>query len=298
MLDSKRRGLEECHTNDLIGGTHVLKSLISPADIGNVYEDSDGEVDRETLTETLFRCLENCFTDDEAQSLRGQLITINMPVADSLARRYFGHGERDDDLKQVAYLGLTKAVAGFEPGRGKNFLAYAVPTVTGELKKHFRDRCWTVRPPRRIQDLQRQVTIAGEELNQELHRRPSVKEIAERLDVPVEHVTEAMSAQGCFTPASLETPLREDGATTFADMLRSEDEDFELAEGHLLLEPLVRSLSERDRQIVALRFFEDWTQEQIANRLGITQMQVSRLLTRLLAQLRERMTAPADSHAA
>lgn len=269
----------------------MLKSHSTPVEALGIHDDPDDEIDRDALTETLFRCIDQSTSDDEIRSLRGQVVAVNMPVADSLARRYFGHGERDDDLKQVAYLGLTKAVAGFEPGRGKNFLAYAVPTVTGELKKHFRDKCWTVRPPRRIQDLQRQVTIAAEELNQELHQRPTTKQIAERLDVPTEHVVEAMSAQGCFTPASLETPLREDGTTTFADMLRNEDDDFERSEGHLLLEPLVKSLSERDRQIIALRFFEDWTQDQIADRLGITQMQVSRLLTRMLGQLRERMTS-------
>lgn len=249
----------------------------------------EAEVDRETLTATLFYRIGQCGDEDEAQTLREQVVSINMQIAKSLARRYFGHGENNDDLKQVAYLGLTKAAAGFDPSRGGNFLSYAVPTITGELKKHFRDRCWTVRPPRRIQDLQRQITSAREVISRETHHQATIHELAAKLEVSAEQISEAGAAQGCFTPTSLDVPLKNDTTTTFADLLQDDNRDLEQSEAHLLLAPLVKSLPESDRQILSLRFFEEWTQEQIAQSLGTSQTQISRRLSRLMLQLRQRV---------
>lgn len=250
----------------------------------SAYDDS--EVDRETLTTTLFRCIEECDHPHEAAHLRDQVISINMPVAESLARRYFGHGENNDDLSQVAYLGLTKAVAGYDPTVGKHFLAYAIPTITGEIKKHFRDRCWSVRPPRRVQNLQREITSARESLAQRGHHQPTVEEIAHELDLPRSEVVEAVSALGCFTPSSLDVPLKSDTSTTFGDLIGDEGRDFERSEARMSLAPLLKDLPEEDRQILAMRFFEEQTQEQIAKSLGTSQMQISRRLSRLMDELR------------
>lgn len=260
----------------------------------HVAVEPDAEVDREFLTETLFHSIAECQDADEIESLRSQIVSINMQVAESLARRYFGHGENNDDLKQVAYLGLTKAVQGFDAELGHNFLSYAVPTITGELKKHFRDRCWTVRPPRRIQDLQRDITSLRQRMSQELHRQPTSAEIAEELGVPLSQVAEADAAQGCFSPNSLDVPLRSDSTTTLADMIPGEDRDFGRAEAHLLLAPVIRQLPESDREILTLRFFEEWTQEQIAEKLGTSQMQISRRLSRLMRQLRTALELSTD----
>lgn len=251
--------------------------------------DSDAEVDRELLTETLFRCIDQCDSDDEIEDLRGQVVAINMRVAESLARRYFGHGENNDDLRQVAYLGLTKAARGFHSELGHNFLSYAVPTITGELKKHFRDRCWTVRPPRRIQDLQRDIASLRQSMSQEKHRQPTVAELAAELGVPIDQIKEADAAQGCFSPSSLDVRLGSDSTTTLADLIPGDDRELERTEAHLVIAPIMKDLPEADREILALRFFEEWTQEQIAQKLGTSQMQISRHLSRLMTLLRARL---------
>jgi len=255
--------------------------------------DSDAEVGRESLTESIFRRIDESDDDREIENLRGQVVEINMRVAESLARRYYGHGENPDDLKQVAYLGLVKATRGFHAELGHNFLSYAVPTITGELKKHFRDRCWTVRPPRRVQDLQRDITAARQALVQDIHRHPTVTELAEELDVPVAQVTEASAAQGCFSPMSLDARVRSDSSTRLADLIPSDDRDSSRSEAHLVLAPVIQALADHDREILALRFFNEWTQEQIAEQLGTSQMQVSRYLARLMRQLRAALE-PAD----
>lgn len=264
-------------------------TISSAVEVPSPYELEDSEEDRETLTTTLFRCIDQCDDADECRHLRDQVISVNMPVAESLARRYFGHGENNDDLRQVAFLGLTKAVAGYDSSRGQHFLAYAIPTITGELKKHFRDRCWSVRPPRRVQNLQREITAAQERLVQQGHRQPTVDEIADELHLPKEEVIEAVTAQGCFTPTSLDVPLKSDTATTFGDLIGDDGREFERSEARMSLAPLVKELPEDDRRILAMRFFEEQTQEQIAKVLGTSQMQISRRLSRLMGQLRNRI---------
>ena len=178
---------------------------------------------REVLTETLFLRIAACDDSETIENLRGEIVSLNMRIAESLARRYFGHGENNDDLKQVASLGLIKAPRGFHAELGHNFLSYAVPSITGELKKHFRDRCWTVRTPRRVQDLQRDITSVRGAISQDLHRQPTVDELADELDVPVSQVTEAVSAQGCFSPSSLDVQVRHDSTTTIGDLIPGAD---------------------------------------------------------------------------
>jgi RNA polymerase sigma-B factor len=230
----------------------------------------------------------------ERRRLHEQVVLLNIGVAEAIARRFRNRGEPLDDLMQVAYLGLTKAVRGFDPDKGEEFLSYAAPTISGELKRHFRDTSWVIRPPRRIQELQAAISSAAAELTQEFGRSPRPSELAARLGADVEDVTEALASDGCFTPASLdEKGPREDGEA-LADRLGLDDPEMQRAEAVAVLRPLCRRLPPRDQHILYLRFFRGWTQAQIAAELGVTQMQVSRLLSRILASLREDLTEGDD----
>jgi RNA polymerase sigma-B factor len=164
-----------------------------------------------------------------------------------------------------------------------------VPTIRGELRKHFRDHGWMIRPPRRIQELQARINAAEAELSYQLGRSPKPKEIADHLDECTESVIEALASDGCFVPASLDHPAGGDGSTTLGDLLPLDDDEHRAAEARLMLQPVLGDLAERDRLILTMRFYEGLTQREIASRIGVTQMQVSRLLTRILGQLRNRV---------
>ena len=227
------------------------------------------------------------------RELLDYVVRLNMDVARSVARRYFRRGIEEDDLVQVAYTALTRATRDFDPSRLHDFLSYAVPTIRGELQRHFRDHGWTVRPPRRIQETQAQITTTEGELVQGLGRSPRPSEIADHLNIEVGDVVEAMSADGCFAPASLDRPvagLDGGGLTTVGDLIGEEDRSQPAAEARVALAPLVRLLKERDRRILYLRFFEDRSQQEIAEDIGVSQMQVSRLLTRIIRDLRTELT--------
>lgn len=219
-----------------------------------------------------------------------------MGVARSVASRYANRGIEEEDLLQVAYLALTRAARDFDPQRDQDFLAYAVPTIRGEVKKHFRDHGWTVRPPRRIQETQARITRAEGELAQQIGRTPTAEELADHLDAAVRDVVEALAADGCFAPASLDRPVGgtdgEAGTSTLADLLVGTDTVQPAAEARLTLGPAVRRLTERDRRILYLRYFEQCTQQEIAESIGVTQMQVSRLLARILRDLRRELSGP------
>ncbi|MGA8992759.1 MAG: SigB/SigF/SigG family RNA polymerase sigma factor [Nocardioidaceae bacterium] len=248
------------------------------------------EPDRGTTTARLLAELHR--TDDEAEqkALRAEVVVLNMGVARAIAHRYRQRGLAEDDLVQAAYVGLVKAVNGFDPSHERDFLSYAVPTVTGEVKRYFRDFGWSVRPPRRVQELQGSIAKTSSELTQRLGRSPRPTEVAEALGTDVESVIEALAADGAFTPASLDVPVGDDGAATLGDLMPHDEVDFASAEARVVLGPAVRKLAPRDRRILELRFFEGWTQEQIARDIGVTQMQVSRLLSRILRDLRNELT--------
>ncbi len=224
--------------------------------------------------------------------LREQAVTLNLELAANLARRYSRRGLADDDLRQVAYLGLMKAVQGFCPERSDSFTAYAIPTIRGELRRHFRDSGWTVRPPRRIQELQARVRAVEAELVQELHRSPTVRELAEAVGAEVDDVIETVAAGSCFTPLSLDAPMSENGQD-LGSTLEDLGHEFDDADARLLLGPAVRRLGDRDRMVLELRFFQGLTQQQIGDQLGVSQMQVSRILGRVLTQLRGEITGAA-----
>ncbi len=213
-----------------------------------------------------------------------------MPVARAIAARFRDRGEALDDLIQVAYLGLTKAVRGFDPTKSDEFLKYAVPTISGEVKRYFRDVAWVIRPPRRLQEAQAALSRASGELAQDLGRAPRPSELAEHLGIPLENVNEALASDGCFTPNSLdERGPADDGTYSLVELLGNDDPDLQRAEIVALLRPICRDLAPRDQRILYLRFFRGWTQAQIGAELGISQMQVSRLLLRILTSLRKRL---------
>lgn len=228
--------------------------------------------------------------EEQRQALIDQVVVENLGVAHSIAMRYRNRGISTDDLEQVARLGLVKAAKAFDITRQSDFLAYAVPTIRGEVRKHFRDFGWTVRPPRRVQELQGRILSTATELTQELGRSPRPSEIAARLGENLEDVHEALAADGCFSPSSLDRPVGDEDASALGDMLPSEDDEQGAAEARVMLAPAVRRLSERDRQILHLRFFKGWTQDEIAREIGVTQMHVSRLLTRILKDLRAELS--------
>jgi len=254
------------------------------------------EPDRRDMTAQLLDEVHS--TDDEAERklLRAEVVVLNMRLARAIAHRYRRRGLAEEDLVQAAYLGLVKAVEGFDPSHERDFLSYAVPTISGEVKRFFRDFGWTVRPPRRVQQLQGSIAGVSGELTQLLGRSPKPSEVAAHLGVDVEDVIEALAVDGAFTPASLDVPVGNDGSATLGDLMPAEAADFGSAEARVVLGPLVRRLGARERRILELRFFSGCTQQQIAEDIGVTQMQVSRLLSRILKQLRDELTANPAQH--
>jgi RNA polymerase sigma-B factor len=219
-------------------------------------------------------------------ALRERTIEAWLPLARHLAQRYAGRGEPADDLHQVAVVGLIKAVDRFEAERGVDFAGYAIPTVIGEIKRHFRDRTWSVRVPRRLQELRLAITTANNELSHTLGRAATVPDIAGHLGVTEEDVLEGLEGARAYNATSLSLPVGADGSTELGETLGGEDRELELAELRLALGPALATLDERERRIIQLRFYGNLTQTQIAERIGISQMHVSRLLSRALAKLR------------
>lgn len=221
----------------------------------------------------------------ERDALLEQVIVINIPVARTLAARYRNRGQSQDELEQVACLALTRAVQSFDPNLGDDLLVFAVPTILGELKRHFRSASWVVRPPRRVQEIRPRITAMEAELTQELGRPPSLEELAEAVDAPVDEVEEAMACGDLAHASSLDEPVSETGSS-LADLLPTAEPGFEHSEAVVLLGPACRKLKPRDRWILQMRFYEQMTQQQIADELGVTQVQVSRLLQRIFTDLR------------
>ncbi|MFD4588258.1 RNA polymerase sigma factor SigF [Streptomyces sp. NPDC058423] len=225
----------------------------------------------------------------ERAELRNQLVRMHLPLVEHLARRFRNRGEPLDDLTQVATIGLIKSVDRFDPDRGVEFSTYATPTVVGEIKRHFRDKGWAVRVPRRLQELRLALTTATAELSQQHGRSPTVHELAERLGISEEEVLEGLESANAYSTLSLDVPDTDDESPAVADTLGAEDEALEGVEYRESLKPLLEDLPPREKRILLLRFFGNMTQSQIAQEVGISQMHVSRLLARTLAQLREKL---------
>ncbi|MDH6487399.1 RNA polymerase sigma-B factor [Streptomyces sp. SAI-127] len=225
----------------------------------------------------------------EYAELRNKLVRMHLPLVEHLARRFRNRGEPLDDLTQVATIGLIKSVDRFDPDRGVEFSTYATPTVVGEIKRHFRDKGWAVRVPRRLQELRLALTTATAELSQQHGRSPTVHELAEKLAISEEEVLEGLESANAYSTLSLDVPDTDDESPAVADTLGAEDEALEGVEYRESLKPLLEDLPPREKRILLLRFFGNMTQSQIAQEVGISQMHVSRLLARTLAQLREKL---------
>ncbi len=221
--------------------------------------------------------------------LRNRLVRMHLPLVEHLARRFRNRGEPLDDLTQVATIGLIKSVDRFDPDRGVEFSTYATPTVVGEIKRHFRDKGWAVRVPRRLQELRLALTTATAELSQLHGRSPTVHELAQKLAISEEEVLEGLESANAYSTLSLDVPDTDDESPAVADTLGAEDEALEGVEYRESLKPLLEDLPPREKRILLLRFFGNMTQSQIAQEVGISQMHVSRLLARTLAQLREKL---------
>lgn len=233
--------------------------------------------------------------DDPAN--RRRIVDEYDPLATRLARRYRGRGEPVDDLIQVARLGLVNAIDRFDPDFGTQFATFATRTIMGELKRHLRDKTWSVRVPRSLQERWLETSRAAEDLTHELGRSPTIDEIAKRIGSSREEILEAMDAGSAYTAGSLDTPLQEDDGASIGDLIGDRDVRLESAGEWAVLADAVRALPDRERTIVVMRFFEDRSQSDIAEQLGISQMHVSRLLRRSLADLREAVSAdgPGDT---
>jgi RNA polymerase sigma-B factor len=230
------------------------------------------------------------------RKLRNELVEEHVRLAEFLARRFAHRGESPDDLRQVALVGLLKAVERFEPDRGLQFSSFATPTITGELKRHFRDRGWAVRVPRRIQELHLELDRTVNELSQELGRPPTPSEIAQRAGVLEEDVLESMEAGSLYRLASIDAGRADDeSGTSPAQRLGELDEELLAVDDRVAVSEMLSVLPEREQNIVYLRFFEGLTQSEIAERVGISQMHVSRLLSRSLETLGEHASAVAEA---
>lgn len=255
---------------------------------------------RSRVTAELFdSATEAAETRDEARrhDLLEEVVLENRRVAQALAQRFAGRGVEVDDLTQVAYEALCKAAERFDPEFGRDFLSFAVPTIRGELQRYFRDSGWMIRPTRRVQETQWRIAQAEAELSQRLGRTATAEEIIEELDLSSEEYAEAASANGCFQPTSLDQPASAgEGGKHLGDLIEDDDSGLAASEARVALAPVVRRLSERDRRVLYLRYFEDLGQKEIGRDIGVTQTQVSRILDRILTRLRDELTGAAGEH--
>jgi RNA polymerase sigma-B factor len=254
-----------------------------------VLDDRPAVTDTREETRGMFARLAELPPDSpERDQLRAELVERHLPLVRYFARRYANRGEPLDDLQQVGSLGLVKAVDRFDPGRGLEFSTYASPTILGEIRRHFRDRTWSVHVRRGLQELTAEVTRHVTDLTQELGRSPSVTELSVRSGRSQEEVLEALGVAAAYSADSLDAPYGEE--RTLGDSLGGEDPALAGIELHESLGPALDALPERERRIIQLRFYGNLTQSQIAAQLGISQMHVSRLLARTLGRLREQLS--------
>ena len=221
----------------------------------------------------------------EHEALRAALIERHLPLVTFMARKFADRGEPLDDLIQVGTIGLIKAIDRFEISKGFEFSTFATPTIVGEIKRHFRDKTWAVRVPRRLQELGASVTKATTELTQKLDRSPTPKEIAKHLGITVDDVAEALESNAAYSTVSLD--VTSETSTSIGETFGALDEALEGVEYRESLKPLLSQLDDREKRILQMRFFENLSQSQIATELGISQMHVSRILNKVLTHLRE-----------
>ena len=231
------------------------------------------------------------YKEEGDKDAREKLVMSHLNLVRFLANKFKNRGEPLDDLMQVGYLGLLKAIDRFDPSRGLEFTTYATPTILGEIKRHFRDKGWSVRVPRRLQELSAKVNQTTDELTTKLQRSPTVQEIADHLDATVDEVLEAMESSSAYSSVPLEGASSQEGdeAPSILDRYASEDNALAFTDDRLVIEDALQSFSPREREVIELRFLQGMTQIEIAERLGISQVQVSRLLRRTLKKIQDKI---------
>jgi RNA polymerase sigma-B factor len=245
---------------------------------------------REAATHELLERRAASTDEAERQQLLEQVVELNLEMAKGIARRFRGRGAEAEDLEQVASLGLVKAAHHYRLDADTPFIGFAIPTIRGEVKRYFRDCAWTVRIPRRLQEMQGSIAAKLPLLEQELNREPTPAEIAEHLEADVTDVEQALAARGCFNVLSLDRPAEPDAELTLADVV-ADDEDTSIGQLEVdMLQPVLQDLGPRERRILQLRFVEGWTQSEIGADIGVSQMQVSRVLRRILDDLRAKLS--------
>ncbi|MEU8511034.1 SigB/SigF/SigG family RNA polymerase sigma factor [Kitasatospora sp. NPDC048722] len=277
--------------------TAAAPSGPSPSDLPPHYTEAElramGKSEARELSDALFERLAGLARETHAYSyVRGTIIELNMPLVRFIAARFRHRAEDMDDILQVGTIGLIKAVDGYDPHRGVEFLTYAIPTIAGEIKRFFRDTSWPVRVPRSMQELYLSVARGSDRLEQELGRLPRPEEIAENLDLTVEEATEGLVAGRVYRPNSLDALRDQDtdeSGSSMLDRLGSCDPGIDLADFRIAVRPLLAHLPKREQAVLKLRFWDGWTQSQIAERIGVSQMHVSRLLSATLCRLREQL---------
>ena len=237
-------------------------------------------------TKELFRL----YKQEGDESARDELIMSHLNLVRFLASKFKNRGEPLDDLVQVGTIGLIKAIDRFDPERGLEFTTYATPTILGEIKRHFRDKGWSIRVPRRLQELSAKVNQATDDLTKELQRSPSTEEVAAKLGVSVDEVLEAMESSGAYSSVPLEAGSSdEEDAPAIIDHYASVDENLAASDDRMVIEDTIRDFSPREREVIRMRFVEGLTQVEIAKRLGVSQVQVSRLLRRTLKKVQDKI---------
>ncbi|MCY7395309.1 MAG: sigma-70 family RNA polymerase sigma factor [Nocardioides sp.] len=246
--------------------------------------------DRAEQTRVLLARAQQVDADAQADLLN-EVVLLNRRIAQAVAARYRHKGVPDEDLEQAAYEGLVKAVSRFDPSLRHDLLSFAVPTIRGEIQRYFRDHAWMVRPPRRLQELQWQINRTTADLAGVLGREPSPDEVQVAVGIGTQEYGEALQSFGCFQPSSLDQPVRSAPELTLGDAVPDSGREQDEVETRVLLQPLLARLGERDRLVIQRRYFEDRSQQEIADELGVTQTQVSRVLSRILRDL-HRQLAP------
>lgn len=231
------------------------------------------------------------YKEDGDMEAREQLVMSHLNLVRFLANKFKNRGEPLDDLVQVGYLGLLKAIDRFDPDRGLEFTTYATPTILGEIKRHFRDKGWSVRIPRRLQELSAKVNQATDTLTTQFQRSPTIQEIADYLDASVDEVLEAMESSSAYSSVPLEGTgsSENDDAPSVIDRYGSEDNELAFTDDRLVIEEALKGFSPREREVIELRFLKGMTQIEIADQLGISQVQVSRLLRRTLKKIQDKI---------
>lgn len=231
------------------------------------------------------------FKEEGDMDAREKLVMSHLNLVRFIANKFKNRGEPIDDLIQVGYLGLLKAIDRFDPSRGLEFTTFATPTIMGEIKRHFRDKGWSVRVPRRLQELSAKVNQATDTLTSQLQRSPTIAEIADYLDATVDEVLEAMESSSAYSSVSLEAPsgADDDDTPSVLDRYATEDSDLAFTDDRIIIEEALASFSPRERDVIEMRFLKGMTQIEIAEKLGISQVQVSRLLRRTLKKIQDKI---------